>query len=75
MNVSIVEFTMFYKYASCSFHVEAMAYIRRKQSAVVHDDDEMGEYLLASKSEESLSYLEFDSDNQLNDVHFLCSGG
>jgi hypothetical protein len=41
-----------------------------KQSAVLCDD-EVEEYLLLSKSEQSLSDSEFDTENELDDCTFL----
>jgi hypothetical protein len=47
-----------------------MASTSRKHPAVLHDD-EVREYLLVSEYEKSLSDLEFDSDNQLDDCALL----
>jgi hypothetical protein len=45
-----------YKYTSQGSHVAAVASISKKQSAVLHDEEEVGEYVLLSESEDSLSY-------------------
>jgi hypothetical protein len=50
--------------------MKAMASTTRKQSAVLCDD-EVKECLLGSESEESLSDLEFDSENELGDCALL----
>jgi hypothetical protein len=70
MNASAVQSPLLCKYASCSQHVEAMASTSRKRSAVVCDD-EVKECLLGSESEEILSDLEFDSENELDDCALL----
>jgi hypothetical protein len=50
--------------------MEDMASTSRKRSAVLCDDD-VKECLLANKYEESLSDLEFDSENELDDCSLL----
>jgi hypothetical protein len=50
--------------------METMASTSRKQSPVLCDDD-VKECLLASESEESLSDLEFYSENELDDCALL----
>jgi hypothetical protein len=69
-NASTVHSTLVYKYASCSFNVAAKASISKQQSAVL-SDEEVGEHLLLSESEESLSDSEFDTDNVQDDHAFL----
>jgi hypothetical protein len=67
MNSSTIHSPFFYKYASHSLHIAALASTSKKQSAVLCDEEEVGAYLLLSESEGSLSYLQFVTDNELDD--------
>jgi hypothetical protein len=71
MNASTVHSPLFYKYTSCSFNVAAKASTSKKQLAVLHNKGEVGEYVLLSESEGSLSGLEFDNNNELDDRALL----
>jgi cytochrome c556 len=70
MNASIVHSHLFYKYASHSLLVAAMASMSKKRSAVFCED-EVRECLLLSELEQSLSDSEFDTENELDNHAFL----
>jgi hypothetical protein len=62
---------LLYEYMSQSYNGEAKASIMEKQSAVLNDEVETGEYLLLSKSEGSSTNSEFDTDSELEDHALL----
>jgi hypothetical protein len=70
-NISTVHSPLFYKHASRSSQVAGMASTNKKRLAVLRDEEEVGEYLLLSESEESLSDSEFDTDNEMDDHALL----
>lgn len=55
--------------APCSLPVAAMASTSKKLSAALHDYEL--QYLLQSESEQSLSALDFDTENDLEDCALL----
>jgi hypothetical protein len=70
MNASTVHSSLFYKYASRSLNIAAKASTSKKQSAVLHDKGEVGEYLLVSESEGS--FIRFRIwHNELDDPALL----
>jgi hypothetical protein len=54
-----------------NYNVGAKTNAIKKLSVVLHYEVEVGEYLLLSDSEESLSYLKSDNDNELEDHALL----
>jgi hypothetical protein len=62
---------LFCKCTSRSYNIATKASTTKKQSGVLHDEVEVGEYLLLSESGGSLSYSEFDADSELDDPALL----